>query len=153
MTHERAKRHPVRARIAEGSSSMTISRKGRRRIVIDDREFLWYVAEDVDNGGVPTLTIVSTDRRVFLRYALLQSDELRHVVVVGPVFRGVETEGTWRRFRSPQFGTMETIAPSDVRALVEWALAPDPWPQEVDWTGRPINAVGGLGRDSAGSRS
>jgi hypothetical protein len=65
---------------------MTISRKGRRRIVVNGREFLWYVAEDVDDACVPTLTVVSSDRRFLVRYALLQPDELLHVVVIGPEF-------------------------------------------------------------------
>jgi hypothetical protein len=123
---------------------MTISRKGRRRIVVNDREFLWYVAEDVDYAFGPTLTVVSSDRRFFVRYALLQPDELLHVVVIGPEFRNPGCGGCWRRFRSPRFGTIETVASGDVRALIEWALDSEQLPVEVDSVGHPIDAVPGL---------
>jgi hypothetical protein len=117
---------------------MTISRKNRRRIVVAEREFIWYVAEGVDNASIPTLTVTSVDRRFLVKYALLQPDELLHVVVIGPEFRNPGCGGSWRRFRSPRFGTLETIAPADVRALIEWALDPEPLSVEVDWRGEPI---------------
>lgn len=116
-------------------ANMTICRKKRRRIVVNGREYLWYVAPDPDEFDVPTLTVVSSDRRLFLRYSLLQAEE-RHVVVIGPEFRGVEVGGTWRRFRCPAFGTLETIAPGDVRQVIEWAIMREQLPVEVDWQGR-----------------
>ena len=120
---------------------MTISRKGRRPLTVGSREYLWYVGPDTHDCYQPMLTVVSSDRRVFLRYHLSQSDETRFVIVVGPEFRVVECGGVWRRFRCPQFGTTEIIAPADVRALIDWALGPGPAPVEVDWKGRPLNST------------
>ncbi len=117
---------------------MTISRKSRRKITVDDREFVWYVAPDWDDLGRVTLTVVSSDRRFFVRYCLVQSDECRHVVVLGPQFRDGTYGGVWRRFRSPSFGTTETIASGDVRALIEWATLREPPPEEVDADGHAV---------------
>lgn len=110
---------------------MTISRKNRRRIVVGVTEYLWYVAPDHDAFDGPVLTVVSTDRKFFVRYPLLQSDNTRHVVVLGSRFRGLQTGGPWRRFRCPSFGTLETVAPHDVRLLIECSLATGDPPQEV----------------------
>ena len=117
---------------------MTISRKGRRRIIVNARQYLWYVAPDEDDCFEPMLTVVSTDRRVFLRYHITQSDDVRFVMVLGPEFCVPGCGGPWRRFRCPEFGSPDSITPKDVRALIEWALRPGESPAEVDWTGQPL---------------
>ena len=96
------------------------------------------MALDLENCGAVTLTVTSRDRRLFLRYELAQPDDSRHVVVIGPKFRMITCGGRRRRFRSPQFGTPEAIAPDDVRAMVQWALVPEPTPEEIDYTGKPL---------------
>jgi hypothetical protein len=117
---------------------MTISAKGRRRLVVEGRVFVWYVAHDPDGAG-PTLTVASADRRVLLKYFLLQSESDRHVVVLGSQFRGIpDCGGRWRRFRCPEFGSTESIGPGDVRALLDWATQPTGIAEEVDWRGQPI---------------
>ena len=117
---------------------MGISRKSRCKIVVNGREYLWYVAPDVDAGDVPTLSVVSADRSFFVTYTLWQPESERHVVVIGKDFRGATCGGPYRRFLSPAFGTLDTVSPKDVRALIEWALLPGPPRQEVDWRGLPL---------------
>ena len=117
---------------------MTISRKDRRRIVVHGREYIWYVAPDEDDCFRSMLTVVSSDRRVFLRYHLVQSDDTRFAIVLGPEFRVPGCGGPWRRFRCPQFGSPDAITPKDVRSIIQWAHVSGELPVEVDWTGQPL---------------
>ena len=115
--------------------TMTISRKHRRAITVRGHEYIWYVKPDDANLDQPTLTVVSSDRRFFIRYVVLQNDELRHVTVLGREFRAATCGGTWRRFRCPTFGDGSAVTPRDVRSLIEWAQSSEPTPDEVDWRG------------------
>ncbi|MEV6276520.1 hypothetical protein [Nocardia sp. NPDC051832] len=118
---------------------MAISKKGKRRIVVGDREFLWWVKEDWENysaPGAPTLTIISANRRVVVRYVLAQSEENRHVVVLGPEFRGITRPGPHRRFRCPAFGLPGEVRPAHIAELISWCTEtgdlPDLYERQVD---------------------
>ncbi|TNE89821.1 MAG: hypothetical protein EP330_10455 [Deltaproteobacteria bacterium] len=102
---------------------MAIAKKGKRRLVVDDRDYLWWAAPDWENvhsPGVVTAQIASTDGHFLVQYALGQSAERAHVVVLGREFAGEDRPGPWRRYRSPVFVEGEAIAPSAMRALVLW---------------------------------
>ena len=117
---------------------MTISRKTRRVLELDGREYVWYVRPDAENFGAITLTVISEDRRFHVQYILGQSPEGRYVTVIGREFRDAAVGGVHQRFRSPEFGDGDTVTPRDVRSLVEWSLLPEPVPTRVDQEGRPV---------------
>ncbi|MFF2082747.1 hypothetical protein ACFVVM_03190 [Nocardia sp. NPDC058176] len=123
---------------------MAIAKKGRRRIVVGDREFLWWVRPDWDNHnapGVATVTVATDDRRILLDYALNQDEDSQHVTVLGPEFRGESQNGPARRFRCPKFGLPGEIRPSHVAELIAWCTDPGPLPEPTDWRGHTITAA------------
>ncbi len=50
---------------------MGVSRKGKRRIVVGDREYLWYCAQDYEGphtaSTMDALTVLSPDKRFVVR--------------------------------------------------------------------------------------
>ncbi len=120
---------------------MTVSAKNRRKIEIDARNYVWWVAEDEESPFVPyslALTVISEDRRFFIRYHLNQPAELRHVTVLGSEFRVAGCGGRWRRFRCASFGSASTVSPRDVASLVRWSLTGSDPLLEVDYRCQPF---------------
>ena len=102
---------------------MSVSAKHRRSIKVDGVSYLWWVAEDIEYDFVGTnfLTVCSLDKRLLVRYGLVQSDDSRHVIVIGARFQGLQdTPGPWRRFRCPPFGSLDAVTPNDVAAFIRW---------------------------------
>jgi hypothetical protein len=68
---------------SEGQA-MAVCKKGRRKLVVDDRLFVWWVCESEPDCWVgEVLTVASEDRRFFVRYYLDQQPERRFLVVQG----------------------------------------------------------------------
>ena len=117
---------------------MALRGKGRRRIAVGGRDYLWWVKiEDEDDFvGAPMVTVVSERRELYVKYGLVQPDDRRYLISSGSYCRGIDEQGsTWRCFRCPKFGTEETIAPKGVEALIRWCLQVEGETVEVDWRG------------------
>jgi hypothetical protein len=102
---------------------MAISAKYRRHIQVAGSQYLWWVTEMLEDDFLGSLaaTVASEDRQLLVRYGLSQVDDRRFIVVLGPSFRGLPgLGGPWRRFRCPQFGTVDRFAPRDVANLIAW---------------------------------
>jgi hypothetical protein len=108
---------------------MGVSQKGRRRIVVDGQPYIWAVFEDLEAFGAVTLMVISLDKKFHARYAICQPSATRHLSFEGRISK---------RFLCPQFGSSNTISPSDVRELIVWCVAETAEAIEVDWTGRPV---------------
>jgi hypothetical protein len=120
---------------------MTISAKYRRQIQVDSITYLWWVVEDIEDDfvGTPALSVCSSDKRLLVRYGLLQPEESRYVIVLGPRFQGLpDSPGPWRRFRCPQFGSPMTVSPKDVAALIRWCTDASGSAVAVDYRGIPV---------------
>jgi hypothetical protein len=119
---------------------MAVSARHRRKLEVDGRRYLWWIAED-DNSPfcrLLAITVASEDRRLLVRYHLGQPDELRHITVIGPSFKGLAScGGPWRRFRSPPFCPADEVHPGDVVALIRWCEGKGDSPVEVDYRGNP----------------
>ncbi|MFC9895858.1 hypothetical protein ACFVMC_19395 [Nocardia sp. NPDC127579] len=114
---------------------MAISKKGRRRIVVGGREYLWWVRTDWTSHptpGRPTLTVASEDRRFMVRYVLHQSHERRHLIVVGREFRGTDRPGPHRYYPCPAFGPATEFRPAHVAELIGWCTEAGPLPKEFE---------------------
>lgn len=98
---------------------MGVRTKGRRKLDIDGRRYVWWVQEDRDGAG-PVLHVVSEDKRLIVMYALWQPVGEDYVVVLGSEFAGAETGGCWERFRSPSWIERGAVSPRTVRGLIEW---------------------------------
>ncbi|GAA5123930.1 hypothetical protein JIN84_11995 [Luteolibacter yonseiensis] len=128
---------------------MGVSKKNRRKIIVEQREFYWYVCEDVDDfpeaatGDLRVVNILSEDKTFIVRYHIGQSvPELRHVTIIGHEFGGGMEPGSWRRFLCPDWCPGLIVNPAVVRRIIEWCL--DPVSRiAVDYAGRPVESQGG----------
>jgi hypothetical protein len=107
---------------------MAVSKKGRRKIIVDGRRYVWWVC-DMDpeyNSSTTALTIVSADGRFAVRFFLGQSPERRFLIVLGREFPGLpDAGGAWIRVRCPEWQAEFDVKPSDIRRLIEWCMSPD----------------------------
>jgi hypothetical protein len=129
---------------------MGVAKKNRRTIVVNERNYFWYIAEDVENFPVEVmpnlyaLNVISEDKKFVVRYHLGQKDpSTRHLIVIGEEFVGQDCRGPCRRFRCPRWGSENRVTPKHVRAAIEWCLAENKEIVEVDYRGRPIDNSGG----------
>ena len=98
---------------------MAISRKGKRRIVVDGEEFLWRYW----NGGAHVL-----DLKGRLNVYCIGDVAL----VKGPRFRAVrDCGGLQRCFRCPDFFWI-ACTPKTVAQCIRWAVKRGPDPEAVD---------------------
>ena len=57
---------------------MAVSKRGKTRVVIDDRAYFWEVLPKFDpNDQYPVLTVVSDDKQLLLYYALSENTHSR----------------------------------------------------------------------------
>lgn len=110
-------------RPVSGGNRMGISKKGKRTIIYQDKEYVWWVREDGEYGDAPWLTIASPDKSLVLSYRVEGGDFF--VISKGRVFQGRETSGKWEYYWYP-FGKRTpplVITPGFVRELVAWAVS------------------------------
>ena len=106
---------------------MAVRKKGRRRLVVGDRLFVWWIGEcepyaDCRLGRA--LTVASEDGRFFVRYYLDQQPEHRFLVVQGREFASLaDAGGCWIRVQCPDWCSGGVVRPSDVRSLIDWSLS------------------------------
>lgn len=93
---------------------MGVRKKGRRKIVRNGRNYVWYVSEDYDSP-LMLLHICSEDKKLVLVYPLSSN----YVVSTGRIFQGHETH-VWERMFLP-FESAEYITPKFVAELIDWA--------------------------------
>ncbi len=98
--------------------------KGRRKIIVGGEQFLWSIHED----DVNTLHVVSRDKRLNLRFGWQHANPPGEsfVDVMGSRFVGLPADlSGWVRVQAPDWRNHPSfIAPSLVRTLIHWALAP-----------------------------
>ena len=107
---------------------MGIGKKNKRKIVVDDSEYFWYVAEDyevIDLGTDKTLTVASEDKKFIVHYPINQNHKgENHIIVLGKVFGGNGSWGsTWQRVACPKWENENIITPSSVEKLIRWSLS------------------------------
>lgn len=96
---------------------MGVSTKGRRKIVVGDQRYVWYVAPD-DETPYHVLNIVSDDKRLILSCPLLAGTE--YIISKGRVFQTQGTNGVWNRYLLP-FGVPDAVTPKFIERLIVWA--------------------------------
>lgn len=111
---------------------MAVRTKGRRKIVVDDRRYVWYVTERWDDPG-DELRVVSEDKSFHATYPLFT--EVPFIMLSG---RQIEEAFQRGCLRCPRFEIGESITPQSVKNLIQWALSNDKELIRVDWMGRLI---------------
>ena len=102
---------------------MAVRKKGRRKIVVDNEEFIWYVKDDDDGGGL-ILHILSQDKKLIILYPLdLEFITKSYLAVTGIRFEGYQMDGSRQRFECPQFHKDDgIITPKIVKEIIVWCL-------------------------------
>lgn len=96
-----------------------ISTKGKRKIEVDGRAYVWHVVEDYDSPYM-VLQVASTDKQMILAVPLQMPEA--YVISKGTVFQSRPTSGSWERYRLP-FAVPDAITPGFVAALIRWSTA------------------------------
>ena len=112
---------------------MSIRTKGRRRIIVGNLTYVWYVALDYDTP-YNVLNIVSDDKCLILSYPL--QTKIAYVISKGRMFQAKGTNGTWNRYLLP-FDTPDIITPKFVEKLIVWATQSEN-AKETKWNGNDV---------------
>lgn len=96
---------------------MGVRKKGRRKITVDENEYIWYVSQD-DESDHYLLSIVSDDKNYVLTCPL--KTEIPYLISKGRLFKAENTDGTWNRYELP-FDIPEIITPIFVARVISWA--------------------------------
>jgi hypothetical protein len=117
---------------------MGVRKKGRHKLDVEGRAFLWYVKQDCDSDAY-ILHVLSDDKRFVVLYKLQQQEPNRYLTVLGKEFGRVRGTGNcWRRFHCPAWENDGVITPSSVRRLIDWSQQTDVRTEEVDCAGLPL---------------
>lgn len=96
---------------------MGVRKTGRRKITVDDRDYIWYVSQD-DESDYHLLNIISEDKSYVLTCPL--KTEIPYLISKGKLFKNVKTDGTWNRYELP-FEIPQMITPGFAAKVIEWA--------------------------------
>ena len=96
---------------------MGVLKAGRRKITVDEKEYIWYVAQD-DESDHYLLNIVSEDKSCVLTCPL--KTETPYLISKGRLFKTEKTDGIWKRYRLP-FDIPDIITPAFAAKVISWA--------------------------------
>lgn len=112
---------------------MGVRKKGRRKIVCEQKTYIWYVSLD-DESPYYILHIVSEDKQLVLACPL--HTDTAYVISKGKRFQNLTTNGRWNRYLLP-FPVPEIITPKFVSELAAWAENGSD-AVKVAWNGKDI---------------
>ncbi|OPX44388.1 hypothetical protein CLHUN_16870 [Ruminiclostridium hungatei] len=105
---------------------MSVNKKGKRKLVLNERTFYWYVKEDMEDLGNINLYIISDNKKFFVRYRVGQSKQVKSPVIFiqGTEFEGLkDVDKGLKRAVTPHWED-EIITPGLVKTIIEWCYAP-----------------------------
>ncbi len=97
---------------------MSIRTKGRRKILVGGRKYIWYVG--FEDPGYDHLNVVSDDKYLILSCPL-RTGKRPYVISKGRIFQTRRTSGHWERYLLP-FDVPDAITPKFVEELIGWAV-------------------------------
>ena len=114
---------------------MAVSKKGKRKLVYNDREFYWYFKmTDPDL----TLHVISDDKKFIVSYQRPYENKDPFVVINGKEFKGIKDTGSCSiRVLAPNWKD-DQITPGFVRKLIIWCLEEDKEITLVNYLGQRI---------------
>lgn len=98
---------------------MAISRKGKRKITVDGKEYLWWVFNEQDQTEFDgnQIKVVASDQVGYIKYGLEQNDLKRYVVIA------LREHKYKVHFYCPKFESEEgIISNSGIERLVQFCL-------------------------------
>lgn len=100
---------------------MSVSKKHRRTIEVDNRIYVWYIAED-DESVYLILNIISSDKKIICSVPM--DTPTAYIISKGNEFQGNNTSGMWERYRLPLVISKE-ITPGFVSEVIQWITSGD----------------------------
>ena len=109
---------------------MGVSRKNKRKIIVNTRTYYWCVKEDLDDfpyelvdDNFNALSIVSEDKKFIVRYYLgFKSNDKRYLIIIGKDFVGIDYTGSWQRIKCPEWCKDGIVTPKDVETIIKWCM-------------------------------
>jgi len=98
---------------------MAINTKGKRKITVNSKKYLWWVFNEVDQTEFDgnQIKIVAENQVGYFKYGLEQSLEKRYVVI------SLRNEKLKIHIQCPKFEDENgIIKPSDIERLIKWCL-------------------------------
>lgn len=95
---------------------MSVSKKHRRTIEVDNRIYVWYIAED-DESVHLILNIISSDKKIICSVPM-------DTPTAYIISKGNNTSGMWERYRLPLVISKE-ITPGFVSEVIQWITSGD----------------------------
>ena len=112
---------------------MGVAKKGRRKITVSDKNYLWYIELDNDTPYY-LLNIVSLDKALIISCPL--NTKTAYIISKGNMFQNKKTNGNWNRYLLP-FNVPETITPKFVSDIISWATQSEK-AKETKWDGNDV---------------
>ena len=112
---------------------MSIKAKGRRKIIVREQTYIWYVALD-DDSAYYLLNIASDDKQMILSCPL--GTKNAYVISKGRIFQNKGTNGKWNRYLLP-FDVPDVITPKFVEKMVVWSTQNSDV-EPMNWNGNDI---------------
>ena len=100
---------------------MGIRKKGKRKITIDSRLYLWWAGEDPDRPA-NIVKIWSDDKKLQIRYELNQTIGEEYIGIIGPEFAGKNPNARYQCYLCPRFDENGSITPKIILQIIEWFL-------------------------------
>jgi len=120
---------------------MAISKKGKRKLIVKDREYYWYMKLTDDwmySYNTPQLHVLSADKKFLISYQPGQQNEIPFLIIKGREFKGLkELGGSWVRVKTPKWND-EQVPPRFVAELIEWCYNGGKEIVLVDYLGKII---------------
>lgn len=112
---------------------MGVLKKGRRKIIVNEKSYLWYVELDYDSPYY-ILNVISEDKVLIISCPLKMSTP--YIISKGNIFQNKKTNGIWNRYLLP-FNVPDIITPKFVSELILWVSQGND-AKEVEWNGKDI---------------
>lgn len=112
---------------------MSVRKKGRRKITVNEISYVWYVKPDNDSP-FHILNIISEDKSFIISCPLKTNTP--YVISKGTAFQNKQTNGCWKRYLLP-FHIPERITPGFISKVILWATQ-DEQAVEVAWNKNKI---------------
>ena len=97
---------------------MSVLKKRRRKITVENIQYAWYVDQD-EESPYNLLHIFSEDKSIVLAVPL--GTEKDYIISKGRLFQKKKTSGTWERYLLP-INLENEITPAVVSYIIRWAV-------------------------------
>lgn len=112
---------------------MAVRMKNRRKIIVENKLYVWYVDLDYDSTYY-ICNIVSADKSLIVSCPM--KTETSYIISKGTIFQNLKTDGHWNRYLLP-FRIPEIITSKFVSKVILWAMQ-NKNAIEVKWNGKDV---------------